>query len=171
MDTVTAGRRLDWAIIGTSLSLLALQGLVGAAHAQMPSVVYPSNGGGRSEVASLQRSRNGTYSFNTSVNGTPVQMMFDTGASAVALRAEDAEKIGINLSGLSYSLTFATANGQAQAAPVMLETLTVGGITRHRVPAVVGRPGALSGSLLGQTFLSRLAGFRREGETIVLQGE
>ncbi len=161
-------RRLDWRRIATTLSLLAL---ANAAHAQMPSIVYPSSGGGRSEVASLQRNRNGTYVFNTAVNGTPVRMLFDTGASVVALRAEDAEKVGINTHELTYSLTVHTANGVAQAAPVVIDTLSVGGITRHRIQAIVGRPGALSDNLMGQTFLSRIAGFHREGDTIVLQGE
>ena len=169
MDTtVRARRRLDWAMIGTSLSLLALQGIVGSARAQMPSVVYPSGGG--SEVVSHQ-SRNGMFLFDTAVNGTALPMIFDTGASYVALRAEDASKAGIDVGRRTYSGTVATANGQTKVALVMLSSLTVGSITRHNVQAVVHQPGALGANLLGQSFIGRLAGFKREGDSIILKGE
>jgi aspartyl protease family protein len=164
-------RRLHWTTAATTLSLLTLHSLVDAAHAQMPTIVYPSGGGSHNEVASLQRGRDGLYLFNTAVNGRPVQMMFDTGASSVVLRAEDAEKVGISTNELTYSVTISTANGTARAAPVMIDTLSVGGITRHNVRAIVGRPGAVGNNLLGQTFLTRIAGFHREGDQIVLQGE
>ncbi len=165
----TTGRTIR-VLAGGVLCLLGGQGVVDAVQAQMPSIVYPSGAGG-TEAASKRRNRDGTYVFDTDVNGTEIPMLFDTGAYTVAIRAEDAERIGIDTNALTYSITVSTANGQAKAAPVVLDTLSVGGITRHRVPAIVGRPGALHANLLGQSFLGRIAGFKREGDTIVLKGD
>jgi aspartyl protease family protein len=165
-----APHRLSATIAGISLTLLALYSPLHTARAQMPTVVYPSGAGHSSEAAS-QHSRNGIYVFETAVNGTPLPMLFDTGASVVSLRAEDAEKVGINTRDLTYSVTIRTANGTGLAAPVVIDTLSVGPITRHNVAALVGRPGTLHVNLMGQTFLTRIAGFHRDGDQIVLQGE
>lgn len=162
--------RSNWMLGATTLSLLALHGLVDMAQAQMPSVVYPTGAGGVTEAAS-HNSSNGAYVFDAAINGTPTQMLFDTGASVVALRAEDAQAMGIDVNALTYSYTVQTANGTTQAAPVTIDTLTVGGITRHKVAAMVSRPGVLRNNLMGQTFLTRLAGYHRDGDHIVLRGE
>ena len=63
-----------------------------------------------------------------------------------------------------------TANGIADVAPVMLESLTIGDITQRRIPAFVGRRGALTSNLLGQSFLARLSGFNVERNHLVLRG-
>lgn len=118
--------------------------------------------------AAAQRDRNGHYYFSVLVDGRPVRMMFDTGASMIALRAEDAARLGIDVAALSYSITMHTANGITQAAPVTLAAITIGGITRRNVQATVARPGTLTENLLGQSFLSRLAGYRQEASQLVL---
>jgi aspartyl protease family protein len=65
-----------------------------------------------------------------------------------------------------------TANGIAAAAPVVLKELKVGGITRRNVPAIVAQPGALAGtSVLGQSFMSTMAGFSTEGDKLTLRGD
>ncbi len=162
--------------LGTALIIASLD--VSAAHAQtinvirpgaMPAVVYPSGGGGRNEAVA-QRQRDGHFYFDADMGGTTVHMLFDTGASTVALRSEDAEKLGLDLGRLRFTNVVDTANGKAASAPVVIPTLIVGGITRRNVVAAVGRPGALPISLLGQSFTSRLAGFRQDGGELVLQG-
>lgn len=164
--------------IGTALVLASLdlsgaqaqtlsQGM--ARPAAMPAVIYPTTGPQRSQV-SVQRGRDGHFRFETSVNGATIPMMFDTGATFVALRAEDAEAAGLDTSALRYSVTTRTANGTATMAPVTLSTVSVGGIARHNVPAFVSRPGVLSISLLGQSFMAGLAGYRQEGDMLILRG-
>lgn len=135
----------------------------------MPAVSYPSLQIGRNETTT-RRARDGHFYFETVVNGGSVQMMFDTGASQISLRAEDAVKMGIGPGALTYSRTVNTANGKTEVAPVVIATLTIGNITLRNVAAVVARPGNLSTSLLGQSFLSRLAGYKLEGERLILQG-
>jgi len=101
----------------------------------------------------LRAGRNGYVYVDASVNGTPMRMAFDTGASYVSLTQEDAEKAGIS-GGLNYSMEFSTANGHAYGAPVTLRQIRIGQLEIDDVRAVVMKD--LGVSLLGQTFLSRL---------------
>lgn len=135
----------------------------------MPVVVYP-NGTTRGDQAVATRGRDGHFYFDTTMNGATVRMLFDTGATVISLRAEDAAKAGINLASLRYSVSVMTANGKADAAPVVIASLTVGDITRRNVSAHVARPGAMSINLLGQSFMSRIAGYKVDGERLILQG-
>ena len=136
----------------------------------MPLVVTPSTpvGGGNTVVA--HRSSNGHFFFDVAANGTQIRMMFDTGASAVALRAEDAQHMGIDLSTLVYSARTSTANGMAMAAPYTIERLTIGDITVTQVQAMVARRGALTVSLLGQSFMTRLVKYNVAGNALTIEG-
>lgn len=136
------------------------------APARLPTVIHPD---GRGDGAVGRRGPGGHFFFDTVVNGTPVRMMFDTGASAVALRSEDAARAGIDVGNLRFSGSVGTANGRAEVAPVTIPVFTVGGITRRNVAAMVSRPGALNENLLGMSFMSRLSGYKYDGETLVLQ--
>ncbi len=121
--------------------------------------------------ASARRAADNHYYFDTVVSGMTVRMMFDTGAGMVTLRAEDAGRAGIAVNGLSYNVRLQTANGATEAALVMLDSLRVGDITRWNVPAWVSRPGKLHVSLLGQSFMGKLAGYRFERGELILQGD
>jgi clan AA aspartic protease (TIGR02281 family) len=136
------------------------------AQGQLPAIDRPVQS---HETASAMRS-NGHFFFDTEVNGTDLHMMFDTGARWVSLRAEDAARAGINVSSLDYSLRMSTANGIGSAAPVVIKVMKVGRITRTNVQAVVVKPGALGINLLGQSFMSTMAGFSTEGDTLILHG-
>ena len=118
-----------------------------------------------------RRDTGGSYVVQAEVNGAGLAMLFDTGASVVALRAEDAARAGIDVGSLVYSGRTSTANGQAAVAPIIIRTLTVGPITRHNIPAIVSKPGQLAYNLLGQSFMARLSGYRLEGGQLVLQGQ
>ena len=142
------------------------------------AVQTPSAGIGRplppppqGHQASSRREPNGYFFFDTAVNGMTVRMVFDTGATIVALRAEDAARAGIAVNGLNYSGSMKTANGTGEVAYVVLDSLKVGDITRYNVPAVISRPGKLFVSLLGQTFMSKLNGYRFEGSELILLGD
>jgi aspartyl protease family protein len=138
--------------------------------APMPVVITPGNLQAHGDEAVGRRGRNGTYMFDATMNGVPLEMMFDTGASLITLRADDAARVGIDMSSLSYSRLAKTANGTAQVALTMVDTLTVGDITRRHIPALVAKPGSLEVNLLGQSFLQRVAGYRMEGNQLILQG-
>jgi aspartyl protease family protein len=113
----------------------------------------------------------GSFSVNTQVNGQAIRFTFDTGASTVVLRAEDAIRVGLKPETLSYTVPVSTANGMTLAAMVFLDTVAIGPISERRIPALVARPGVLHANLLGMTFLERLSSYEVRGNRLILRGK
>ncbi len=103
-------------------------------------------------VISVPRGPGGHYFLEIAVNDTPVRFIVDTGASQVVLSDRDARRVGINPDDLEFTGMAATANGMVRTAPVMLERMTLEGITDGPVAAVVNG-GDMSESLLGMSYL------------------
>ena len=101
----------------------------------------------------LPRALDGHYYLTLDINNVPVEFVVDTGASQVVLTQDDAKRIGLNPSSLSYLGTASTANGTVRTAAVRLDTVSFGAITDTSVRAVVN-DGQMFGSLLGMTYLS-----------------
>jgi aspartyl protease family protein len=110
----------------------------------------------------------GEFAIAARVNGARVTFLFDTGASAVVLSAEDARRAGVNAAGLEYDVPVTTANGAALAAEVRLDQIAVGPIMMRNVAALIARPGALDESLLGMSFLGRLKSYTVERGRLIL---
>jgi aspartyl protease family protein len=115
-----------------------------------------------------ENSDGGFYVF-ADVNGTQVKFLIDTGASDVILSPDDAERVGIDVSSLSYDRGFETANGIGEGAPVKLASIAVGSIHFRDMPAYVTRADMRT-SLLGMTFLRRLESFEFRGRKMLLKG-
>ena len=118
--------------------------------------------------ASIARSPDGQFWADAFVDGHPMRFLVDTGATAVALTADDARTLGVNPDSLTYSYTVSTANGQARAAPVKLGLVSVGGAEVANVDAFVIEKG-LPTSLLGMTYLGRLAKVEATPQAMVLR--
>lgn len=114
------------------------------------------------------RAIDGHFSVRAGVNGASLTLMVDTGASFVTLTPGDAEAIGIDPAALQYVMSVRTANGTMNAAPITIDTLTIGGIERTRIPGLVAPPGTLDESLLGMSFLNTLHGYAISGDRMVL---
>ena len=137
-------------------------------HAAEKPVASPrTSGPGEAEA---WRMRNGSFIFAATINDQPTSMLFDTGASWVTLRSEDAARLGIAKEKLNYTVQARTANGTAWLARIVIDTITVGSITMRDIPAVVAQPGVLHDNLLGQTFLARLRDFKVQGDRVILDG-
>jgi aspartyl protease family protein len=118
-----------------------------------------------SNSLTLRAQPDGYVYVTAAVNGLPMRMAFDTGASIVSLTQADAVRAGVAGS-LNYTLGFGTANGRAVGAPVMLREIRIGQLVIEDVQAVV-MPN-LTVSLLGQSFLSRLESFQMRGGVLTL---
>lgn len=119
----------------------------------MPSVPI-SRGPGEEEIP---RSRwDGHFRAGAKVNGVPLKLMIDTGASMVLIPYEDAAAIGIDPQGLDFSVPVTTANGRSSVAPVRLSSIKIGQIVVFDVSAAIARPGRIETGLLGMSFLDRL---------------
>lgn len=117
----------------------------------------------------LFKGESGHYVADTLVDGSPVRMMVDTGATTVVLTYEDAERAGLNPQQLNFSSVVMTANGPAQSAYVTLPRLSVGGIERTNIQAGVAGRGKLDTSLLGMNFLNTLSTFSFSGDELKLR--
>lgn len=110
----------------------------------------------RSGTEELKAHTDGHYYARAEINGRPLDVMVDTGASMVALTYEDAERAGLRLKPSDFTGRVSTANGMAAVAPVMLDRVSIGRITVRDVRAAVCERGRLEKTLLGMSFLSRL---------------
>jgi len=125
--------------------------------------------GGLTEVR-IRKRLDGHFTATVKVNGKSISMIVDTGASTIVLRPEDAKKAGIDVSRLTYRVPVLTANGRTIAARVRLDEVAIGPLDRKKVDALVAQPGALTQSLLGMSFLSRLRSYEFSGDFLTLRG-
>jgi aspartyl protease family protein len=122
-----------------------------------------------SDSVEVPRDARGRFAVDGRVDGRSLQFVIDTGASLIALTADDAAQLGIHPAESEYTVLLRTANGTIRAAPTTLDMVEVGDIAVHDVPAVVLPDGALSENLLGMSFLSRLRHFDYSNGKMVLE--
>jgi len=125
--------------------------------------------GGLTEIR-IRKRLDGHFNANVDVNGKQIAMIVDTGASSIVLTPEDATKAGIDVSHLAYNIPVLTANGRTFAARVRLDKVAIGPLDRTNVDALVAKHGAMTQSLLGMSFLSRLRSYEFSGDFLTLRG-
>lgn len=108
-------------------------------------------------LAELRRDADSHFRAAATVNGRPLTMLVDSGASLVVLTEADARTVGIYLSAKDFTATAHTAGGEVKMAPVVIDRLSVNGIERRNVAGAVVPAGLLNQSLLGQSFLGQLS--------------
>ena len=133
------------------------------------AMTVEESSGGATEVR-IRKRLDGHFTANVEVNGGTVSMIVDTGASSIVLRPADARKAGIDPKTLTYRVPVLTANGRTMAARVRLDSVAIGPLDRKNVDALVAQPGALTQSLLGMSFLSRLRSYEFSGDFLALRG-
>jgi clan AA aspartic protease (TIGR02281 family) len=119
--------------------------------------------------AKLVPDRMGHFVAEATVNGEKLRMLVDTGASFVSLSQRDAELLQLRPAEKDFIYRMQTANGVVKAAPVRLREMQVGEISVRDVEAVVHQAGGPPVSLLGMSFLRRLAGFETVQGKLVLR--
>lgn len=135
---------------------------------EMLSVLMPGMTITSGEQVIVRRAFRGHFVVDGFVDGTPIDFLFDTGASVVVLSADDARRAGFHPETLDYRIPVMTAAGLTRVAPVRVAEIRVGSIVAENVRAAVARPGDLDASLLGLTFLDRLSGYEVRRDRLVL---
>lgn len=130
------------------------------------AAIQPVHHKGTLAVAADHR---GQFIVHPQVDGFRVKMLVDTGASLIALTDTDARNLGVKLTPADYNLTLKTANGVVRGAQVMLKEIRIGDIVVRNVEATVLPPQVLEVSLLGTSFLKRLAGYEVSAGRLVLR--
>jgi aspartyl protease family protein len=139
-----------------------------AASAALAAQAAPASTS-NSRMVTISRGNGGHFWAEARVDGRRLELLVDTGASQVALRASDAAQLGIHPSQHDYSIKVATANGMTRVALVQLGMIEIGNIVVRDVPAVVHADEGLGVSLLGMSFLSRVRFTHDRGKLVLEQ--
>jgi aspartyl protease family protein len=115
----------------------------------------------------LQRNEDGHFYADVRINGAPVHMLVDTGASEIALSRNDAQMAGLATSIGMNDVVGEGADGAVHGQFVRLERVELGPLSAENLDAIVLNGGQQS--LLGQSFLSRFASVQIEGDRMVLR--
>jgi aspartyl protease family protein len=124
--------------------------------------IEPAQGpalGAASGTMRLRADAQGHYTGDFRINGKAVQGMIDTGATYVALNESLARRLGYTANQLDFRYAVNTANGQTKAAHVTLDRVEIGGIRVRAVEAFILKDDALSSTLVGMSFLQKLASY------------
>jgi aspartyl protease family protein len=117
----------------------------------------------------LKAGHAGQFFATANINGTPVKVVIDTGASAVALPYADAERAGLKPRLLDYNIPISTANGTVYGAEAVIRRVEIDSVKVSDVRALVLPEGALNITLVGMSFLARLQGFQVEDGKLTLK--
>jgi aspartyl protease family protein len=117
----------------------------------------------------LTKGRNGHFEVEARVDGRRLEFLVDTGASHIALRQSEANRLGIYPRPADFTVRVSTANGMTKAALVQLRTVEVGDIMVRDVPAIVHSDAGLGVNLLGMSFLSRVRWTHERGKLVLEQ--
>ena len=119
-------------------------------------------------TAVLKADGRGHFIGTFTINGRKIDGLVDTGASLVAINLSTAEPLGITRSSLDFRHQVTTANGKTRAAAVNLARVEIDGIRVSDVGAMVLDDAALSGTLIGMSFLKALSSYQVAGREMRL---
>jgi len=133
--------------------------------AEVASTAPASSG----RTVSLDKDRNGHFQTEARVGGSYLNFMVDTGATVIALKERDAERLGIHPAPADFTANVSTANGPAKAARAKLDSIEIGDVRVRDVDALIMPDGMLDQNLLGMAFLSRLKRFEYTDGKLVME--
>jgi len=108
-------------IQGATCAILGLETSRASYRAAAPQPSVHAN-----HIAEIKAGAHGHYFASVEVNGRPIDVLVDSGASIVALTYDDARRAGLFVRGSDYTQRVSTANGFAKVAPVVLDRINIG---------------------------------------------
>jgi aspartyl protease family protein len=135
--------------------------------APLPAATAPIAAATQQQGVQLLRAQNGHFFVMGDVDGAMVNFIVDTGASVIALTANDAQKLGQTWYPNELQVVGRGANGDVIGKPIMLSRVKIGHIEVLNVRAVI-IPQGLDTSLLGQSFLSQIPNVNISGDRMTL---
>jgi aspartyl protease family protein len=115
----------------------------------------------------LIRQEDGHFYANVEVGSNEVRFMVDTGATGIALTAEDAETLGFSWNDNELGVVGRGVSGNVFGKRVRLHSVRLGSVETTDVEAVI-IPSGLDVSLLGQSFLSKAATVKIENDEMTI---
>jgi aspartyl protease family protein len=169
--TVAAGDTFKGVKIVSTQGDLAVVEIAGKQHTlrvgDAPASVGSGAGGDSGGNRIVLTAGSGGHFFTLGqINGKSIQMVVDTGATAVSMSASDAQRLGVNYKS-GRMVQMSTANGVIPAWVIKLNSIKVGDVTAHEVDAIVSS-GSMPYVLLGNSFLTRFQ-MTRAADQMVLE--
>jgi aspartyl protease family protein len=122
------------------------------------------------EEVQIWRNPQGLYATTGSINGLPVSLLVDTGATQVAMNAAQARRLGIDYRVVGIPAAITTASRLEPAWAVTLDSVKVGEIELKNVEGVVLEGAQPETVLLGMSYLGRLE-IRNDGRLLTLHSK
>jgi aspartyl protease family protein len=119
-------------------------------------------------TAKVWRNQAGAYTTVGTINGRTVNFMVDTGATAVAMHANQAKRLGLLYKLEGDPIRVTTASGTANAYDVSLDRVQVGDIILTNVRGFVIDSNGPPRVLLGMSFLNRVK-MEDQGSVLLLE--
>ena len=116
----------------------------------------------------LRMAADGHFWANVTINGTPVHMLVDSGATVTSLSMETAKAAGLDLDQNPIPVQIMTANGAVMARTSSADRLTIGPIVARDLRVDVAEEFGTT-NVLGMNFLSRLKSWRVENGWLILE--
>lgn len=114
---------------------------------------------GSGRAVELRAGPDGHFRAEARLNGRPVDVLVDTGATYVSMNEATARRLGIFLRPDAFRHKAQTANGETAVATAKLDRVRIGGVEVRDVDAIVSRGDGLGTTLLGMSFLGKLERF------------
>ncbi|WP_294197363.1 TIGR02281 family clan AA aspartic protease [uncultured Sphingomonas sp.] len=119
------------------------------------------------EETRIRMSRDGHFYVRATIGGVKRRLLVDSGATLTALSPATAAAAGVEMKPAVFPVLLKTANGTIRADTGQVRELRFGNVVARDL-AVVVSPAFGDVDVLGMNFLSRLKGWRVEGQTLIL---
>lgn len=117
-------------------------------------------------VLTLNADRAGHFYTPGQINQQDVRFMVDTGASTIAMGADQALQLGLDYT-RGRQVQVSTANGKTQGWVIRLESVQAGSLVRHGIDAII-TPEPMPYVLLGNSFLNHFS-LRRDAQVMTIE--
>lgn len=115
----------------------------------------------------IRLASDGHFWARVTINGSEQRMMIDSGATITALSAQVAREAGVERDTTIAPVMLRTANGVVRADAGTVERLQIEAIEARNLKVVIS-PAFGGTSVIGMNFLSQLASWRVEQDTLIL---
>ncbi|WP_421218679.1 retropepsin-like aspartic protease family protein [Aeromonas jandaei] len=112
----------------------------------------------------LQADQSGHYRLEGAINGHPVQLLLDTGATRVTIPQQVAKRLGLTARGSSQ---VNTAAGQLRVGNGTIETLAMGPLTLYDLAIFINPAAEGDEVLVGMNALGRLELVQKERQLLL----
>jgi aspartyl protease family protein len=168
--TVAAGEVYKGVKVLSTAGDVAVVEIEGKRHSLRVGDAPASVGGSIDSVSGnrvvLTAGSGGHFMAQGQINGKPVSMVVDTGASVVAMSVQEAQRMGLSYLG-GQPVQMSTANGLVAAWRIKLASVRLGDVLVYDVDSVVSS-GPMPYVLLGNSFLSHFQ-MNRNNDQMVLE--